>query len=410
MPIRVWVENRLIGHLDDGVDGGGTFAYDPETPAHCAVSITMPVRTASFSTIAGLPPIFQMNQPEGALRARLVNDFSKGGRFTDVDMLALTSVGQIGRIRYSQPGQDISSDLATESVDDLLRGGRPQEIYEYLSAKYARYSGISGVQPKTMVRDVDAPPMTFATPTHIVKFWTDEFPDLAANEFFCMAAAARAGIATPDVRLARDGSRLIIKRFDLDEDGEAIGFEDFCVLNGVGTSDKYQGGYEKRLFQRIRDYASTPAQMQDMLEKAFRMLVFTCGVRNGDAHMKNFGMIYQNPTSQVRLAPAFDIVTTTAYLPKDVMALTIDGSKQWPDARALIELGQRYARLGEQRSREIVSSVAEAIMDTRIALSQWANEDPARQTTAINMLAEWEVGVLTSLQPPSVTKKRTKPT
>jgi len=41
-----------------------------------------------------------------------------------------------------------------------------------------------------------------------------------------------------------------------------------------------------------------------------------------------------------RLSPAFDLVCTTVYLPNDVPALGLGGTKAWPDRRAL----ERFAR------------------------------------------------------------------
>ena len=49
---------------------------------------------------------------------------------------------------------------------------------------------------------------------------------------------------------------------------------------------------------------------------------------NGDAHLKNFGLLYSEPTQRdARLAPAYDIVNTTAYIPEDVLALDLVGNK-----------------------------------------------------------------------------------
>jgi serine/threonine-protein kinase HipA len=59
-----------------------------------------------------------------------------------------------------------------------------------------------------------------------------------------MQAARKAGLETPDVELAAQGRLLIVKRFDLDEKGGYLGFEDFCVLNGLATDDKYVGSYQ----------------------------------------------------------------------------------------------------------------------------------------------------------------------
>jgi len=56
--------------------------------------------------------------------------------------------------------------------------------------------------------------------THIVKLWEpDEYPQLAANEYFCLAAARRCGLEVPPCRLAEDGTALVIDRFDLRMDG-----------------------------------------------------------------------------------------------------------------------------------------------------------------------------------------------
>ncbi len=74
------------------------------------------------------------------------------------------------------------------------------------------------------------------------------------------------------------------------------------------------------------------------MRSLFRLFVLNCAVRNGDAHLKNFGVVYDDTRSDARLAPVYDIVTTSAYLPKDQMALTLNGTPAWPDARRLTHL------------------------------------------------------------------------
>ncbi len=72
---------------------------------------------------------------------------------------------------------------------------RDGDLFCYLIEKFAAFSGISGVQPKILVRDQDASSALANTEprllpshrgaTHIVKFWEpNEFPQLAANEYF----------------------------------------------------------------------------------------------------------------------------------------------------------------------------------------------------------------------------------
>ena len=85
--LRVWTNQQSAGHLDRHGSRGTAFVYEPKAAAERAVSITMPVRTASWNTQHGLAPIFDMNLPEGALRAYLVRSFAKAtGTFDDFDV------------------------------------------------------------------------------------------------------------------------------------------------------------------------------------------------------------------------------------------------------------------------------------------------------------------------------------
>lgn len=71
-------------------------------------------------------------------------------------------------------------------------------------------------------------------------------------------------------------------------------------------------------------------------------MTLSCIVGNGDAYLKNFGLLYSNPTQRdARLAPAYDIVNTTAYIPEDVLALELVGNKSLFAARqGLLEFAQ----------------------------------------------------------------------
>ena len=100
--IKVWTDAADAGLLDRHGERGSTFAYLPDTPAARAVSITMPVRLPSWSVNFGLPPIFEMNLPEGFLRERLRLAFAKAtGTFDEFDLLSIVGRSQVGRIRYT---------------------------------------------------------------------------------------------------------------------------------------------------------------------------------------------------------------------------------------------------------------------------------------------------------------------
>jgi serine/threonine-protein kinase HipA len=84
------------------------------------------------------------------------------------------------------------------------------------------------------------------------------------------------------------------------------------------TADEYSGSYEVRLFKRLGGYVGLPARAKSTRD-LFCLSVLNCALRNGNAH--------------AGFAPVYDLVTTTAYLPLDAMALTLNGTTHWPEAR-----------------------------------------------------------------------------
>ncbi len=127
-----------------------------------------------------------------------------------------------------------------------------------------------------------------------MKLWEpNEYPQLAANEYFCLTAARKCGLEVPPYRLAEDGMALVIDRFDLRMDGTYRGFEDFCALNARRTEEKYRGSYETSVMKRFAQFANSTHVNEDM-EKLFTLIALNCALRNGDAHLKNFGIVYDD--------------------------------------------------------------------------------------------------------------------
>jgi serine/threonine-protein kinase HipA len=399
--IKVWTSGTEAGRLDRAPPRGSAFAYDPDASATTVVSLTMPPRLASWDTPYGLAPIFEMNLPEGALRERLRLAFAKAtGTFDDLDLLAVVGRSQVGRLRYTGTDEGLDEAVPFQSVDEILAARRDGGLFTFLLDRFAAYSGLSGVQPKFMVRDETAfardgggDRASFRGATHIVKFWEADHPELAANEYFCLRAAERCGLEVPRFRLAEEGQALVIDRFDLRPDGTYRGLEDFCVLNARSTADKYRGSYETSIWKRFRQFASAEQVTEDS-ERLFTLMALNCALRNGDAHLKNFGVVYDDPEATVSLAPVYDIVTTTAYVPADTMALTLDGSTRWPDAARLQAFGETRAIGSPAAIRAILDKVADAVAETRPELAAYAQDRPAFAEVAGRMGQAWEQGLV----------------
>ena len=404
MSIKVWTDTHPAGMLAARGPRGSVFAYLPEARDAQTVSLTMPVRLESWNMDFGLAPIFEMNLPEGALRERLRLAFAKAtGRFEDLDLLAIVGRSQIGRLRYTGADEALDQAVPFQSIDEILNSRRDGGLYAYLIERFAPHSGVSGVQPKLLVRDEQAVALSAAFDrsslkgaTHIVKFWESDYPQLAANEYFCLRAAQRCGLSVPRFRLSDDGRALVIDRFDLRADGGYLGFEDFCVLNARPTAQKYRGSYETAIMKRFRDFASADSVVEGS-ECLFTLIALNCALRNGDAHLKNFGVIYDEIQGRVALAPVYDIVTTTAYLPADTMALTLEGSTKWPDARRLMNFAVNRQIGGPAAIRAIMQKVATAIADTIPEVEAYARGRPEFAEIAVRMIDAWRDGIETSL-------------
>jgi len=406
--IKVWTGAAEAGLLDRFGERGSTFAYLPDTPAARAVSVTMPVRLPSWNMAFGLAPIFEMNLPEGFLRERLRLAFAKAtGSFDELDLLAIVGRSQLGRIRYTGEREQLHEDVPFQAIDEILERRRSGDLFRYLLEKFASFSGVSGVQPKVLVRDEKAfaemehtrgrLSESYRGATHIVKLWdANEYPQLAANEYFCLTVARKCGLDVPPFLLAEDGMALVIDRFDLRMDGTYRGFEDFCVLNARRTEEKYRGSYETSVLKRFAQFANSPHVNQD-LENLFTLIALSCALRNGDAHLKNFGIVYDDVQGEARLAPVYDLVTTSVYFSTDTLALTLNGSTKWPSAKELKRLGETRVAGSPARIREILERVSHAIRDTATEVRAYTERHPEFAGIGKRMLQEWELGSKTSL-------------
>jgi serine/threonine-protein kinase HipA len=407
--IKVWTDAAEAGLLDRNGARGSTFAYQPGAPPARAVSVTMPVRLRSYDVPFGLLPIFEMNLPEGVLRERLRLAFAKAtGTFDDFDLLGIVGRSQVGRIRHTGQQEQWQEDVPFQSVDEILEKRRGGELFRYLLDKFASFSGISGVQPKILVRDEAASAslgkaghrlsQSYRGATHIVKFWEqNEYPQLAANEYFCLKVAQLCQLDVPQYRLSEDALALVIDRFDLRPDGTYRGFEDFCVLNGRRTDQKYSGSYETSIMKRFAEFANSSHVVED-LERLFTLVVINCALRNGDAHLKNFGIVYDDVQGEARLAPVYDLVTTSVYLPKDSMALTLNGTTKWPSAKELQRLGETRMGSSPARVREILERVRDAVARTAGDIKRYIKSHPDFDEIGSRMMMEWQKGSDMSLR------------
>ena len=392
--------DRLFIHTPDVCSGQlqhagrHVFAYDPallSTP-NAAISLTMPMRLASYEHTLMLPAL-QTFMPEGFIAERLRERFGKTFKINDMALLALSSGDAIGRLRVSIE-RDSPTSAPTVQLRELLADQGNRALFDDLCERFLFSSAISGVQPKVLVnaeRDAQSNVTSRSTKTnkmslearaavktrqYIVKAGEINLPNLAANEFHCLSVARAAGLEVPEFWLSEDEKRLVIARFDRVNHAQ-LGFEDMVSLQGKQNADKYDGSYES--IAKAISLNASPAHLMSSLSALFDLVVLSVCLRNGDAHLKNFGLLYTDPTtSDCRLAPTYDIVTTTMYLPNDRMALSLARDRAWPDEHTLAQFARNACRM-QQNVTQTIDRIRQAISDYRPkqARSVWKQQRAA---------------------------------
>ena len=171
----------------------------------------------------------------------------------------------------------------------------------------------------------------------IVKLPSAQFAGVPENEFSMMTLARLIGMDVPAVQLVDTGSirnlpegidglngqALATERFDRLPNGGAVHIEDFAQIFGVYPDDKYrQGSY--RSIARVIAAEGGQADIAEFV----RRLTFNVLIGNADMHLKNWSMIYPDRRSSA-LAPAYDFVSTIAYLRDDTAALNFSRTRRF---------------------------------------------------------------------------------
>lgn len=354
--LDVTVNGELAGVLHMADRNQYSFTYDRAATGR-EISLTMPYRPASW-VHDRLHPVFAQNLPEGYLKEVLSKTVRKLHGSGDLALLAHLGPYQIGRLGYQLPGAGGADSPEREDLKTLLHSGNP-DLFDELVEKYAIRSGISGMQPKVLVDLQDK--ATVRSGRLIVKSWGPDFPQLALNEYYCMRVAKLAGLPVPVFDVSTDGRLFVMERFDMEEEGRFLGFEDGCTLMGMVPEEKYDSTYE-RLVDTLATMVA-PAREQATRQEVFLSVLVSWLVRNGDAHLKNFGVLYDDTEGDVWLSPTFDIVCTTAYIERDVPALMLGGAKRWWAPKMLQAFGRQQCQLSPRTVRDMMIRALKALQE-----------------------------------------------
>lgn len=277
---------------------------------------------------ATLPPFFSNLLPEGHLRDYLANRIQVK---PEREFYLLSALGHDlpGAVRVTAP------DTIEDTNVERSQGKRDR-------GEAMRFS-LAGIQLKFSAIMEPAGGLTIRTDgsggSWIAKLPSYSFAQVPETEFAMLTLARMVGIKVPEFKLfptasieglpkdigEAHGNSLVIQRFDRQSDGSRIHMEDFAQIFGLYPREKYM----KASFDRIAYAIFTECGEEDLIEFV-RRLAFNIAIGNGDMHVKNWSMIYNDPR-KARLAPAYDFVPTVLYLPGDDLGLRLGGCKSFKE-------------------------------------------------------------------------------
>ncbi len=369
-PLRILLNNRLVGQLNKAATGAIDFQYDPswlDWEHALPVSLSLPLREDAYRGEV-VTAVFENLLPDSAaLRRRVAEKIGAAG--TDAYSL-LAAIGRdcVGALQF------IGLDEACEIGPGTVRGKRVDEAAIEkllrdlsqaplgLSHDEAFRISVAGAQEKTaLLRDKGRWLKPFGTTptTHILKTQIGRLPngiDLSnsvENEFYCLKLVEAFGLPSNKVEIHTFGrtKALVIERFDRlwtkDKRLLRLPQEDCCQALSIPPTRKYQSEGGPGLVQilGLLNGSDTPDADRKTVLKA---QIFFWLIGATDGHAKNFS-IFLGPGGRFHLTPLYDVLTAQPSLD--------DGKIQRKQMKLSMSVGtNRHYRINEITGRHFLQT------------------------------------------------------
>ena len=350
-----------------------------------SISLSLPNTQKIYLYDYKFPPFIESFLPEGYLYEIFKNILSKEyGRVDDYLIFSLLCTNIQSRIQFESELKS-TVEFPIFSIEEIINNDS-NDTFNNLLQQFLTKNAIGGVQPKTIavLRDKEK----LDTKEYIVKTWGQEYQDLALNEYFCLSVAKKARIKTANVTLSKNNKFLVVEKFTFKDDGSALGFEEILSLMNKNKDSKYDGSYEQ-VAKIIYSYSTNK---KESMIAFYKTVVVNYLVKNGDAHLKNFGLLFDDDFKNIYYSPAYDIVNTVVYIHKDKPALMLNGKKIWWNKDILIKFGQKNCLLSKRESTKYYDECIEALKWGIDKLQHYLIEN-RNFTTGKKMLDSWNLSL-----------------
>ena len=312
--LDVYLNDRKVGRLDDE-NGSLSFAYDAGYLADGVrepLSHALPLRREPYSHVS-VEPVLSNLLPDDIIRTRLgeILQIPRENTFAFLKAIGGDCAGAVaffpsGRTPAADTAgefRELSDDEAGAVLDNLEK--RPLDIGE----EGLRISG-AGAQDKLIacIRDGRVLlPLNGTPSTHIIKTEIRNYPGSVENEWYSMSLAAACGLSVAESGIVVIGGRrrFVSTRYDrMQADGRVkrLHQEDFCQMLGIDPKRKYEtlgGPGIVASFRLLRDLSVSAADTLEFIDR----LIFNFLVGNGDAHGKNFSVLYKDGVATLLQIP-----------------------------------------------------------------------------------------------------------
>lgn len=333
-PLRVYQNNRLVGHLLKEPSGAIEFRYDEEwlnRETAFPVSLSLPLREDAYR---GEPVIavFENLLPDSDVLRKRVADRVGAPGYDAYSLLAAIGRDCVGALQFIAGDAEMPDDSTAisgepvdeEAVERLLKNLTQAPLG--LSRDDDFRISVAGAQEKTALLRVDGQwlkPHGTTPTTHIFKTQIGQLPngiDLSnsvENEFYCLRLLKHLGLPVNNAEITTFGQTraLVVERFDRTwSNGRLIRLpqEDCCQALSVPPARKYQsdGGPGIVEIANLLKGSDTPADDHRTLFQA-QLVFWLIGATDG--HAKNFS-IFLHPGGGYSLTPLYDVLTAQPSL------------------------------------------------------------------------------------------------
>jgi serine/threonine-protein kinase HipA len=272
--------------------------------------------------------------PEGSLRELVAQGLKV---HTDNEFQILAYLGE------DLPGALVVKPVEPEDVPHSILAihGNAKPVQVIKATQQNKFS-LAGVQMKFSMKQQDG--RYNLSTDNVLGDWIIKTPStkhkaVPANEYTAMSLAALVGVEVPEfklvelekldnlpqINLPNEKLAFAIKRFDRNSN-ERIHMEDFSQVLVKQPNQKYNSANYEQIGKILYQYSGDG--LADAQQFARRLLVNIL-LANGDAHLKNWSVIYTDKITP-RLSPAYDILTTNVYIDGERQyALNLGKNKDW---------------------------------------------------------------------------------